>query len=156
MARAGGLDRGRQAFARQSWAAAWDELSAADRDAAVGPEDLERLAVTAYLVGRHDDSAELWERLHRELLRDGRVERAARSAFWLAFGLLNRGEQARGTGWIARAARLLDEAGRDDCVERGYVLFPDALRRYQEGDHRPRWRPSGGSPRSAGASATPT
>jgi DNA-binding CsgD family transcriptional regulator len=136
MARAGGLDRGREAFARQAWAAAWDELSAADREVPLGPEDLQRLAVTAYLVGRDDDSALLWERLHRELLRDGQVELAARSAFWLAFGLLNRGEHARGAGWIARAARLLEEAGRDDCVERGYLLFPEALRRFHEGDNR--------------------
>jgi tetratricopeptide (TPR) repeat protein len=92
--------------------------------------------VTAYLVGRDGQSAELWERLHRELLRDGEVERAARSAFWLAFGLLNRGELARGGGWIARAGRLLDEAGCADCVERGYLLFPQALRCFDEGDNQ--------------------
>ena len=136
MARAGRLDRGRQAFAEQAWAAAWDELSAADRETPLGPADLERLAVTAYLVGRDDDSADLWERRHRELLRDGQVDPAARSAFWLAFGLLNRGEHARGAGWVARATRLLDEAGHDDCVERGYLLFPDTLRRSHEGEHR--------------------
>jgi DNA-binding CsgD family transcriptional regulator len=134
MTTAGGLDRGRESFARQAWATAYAELAAADRDAPLGPEDLQRLAVTAYLVGRDDESAELWERLHRELLRDGQVERAARSAFWLAFGLLNRGEAARGGGWIARAGRLLDEAGRGDCVERGYLLVPEALRRMAAGE----------------------
>jgi hypothetical protein len=103
MTTAGGLDLGRESFARQAWATAYAELAAADRDAPLGPEDLQRLAVAAYLVGRDDESAELWERLHRELLCDGQVERAARSAFWLAFGLLNRGEAALGCGWIARA-----------------------------------------------------
>jgi tetratricopeptide (TPR) repeat protein len=62
------------------------------------------------------------------------VERAVRCAFWLAFGLLNRGEQARGGGWIARARRLLDE-GRRDCVERGYLLLPVALQCIVESDH---------------------
>jgi hypothetical protein len=99
MTTAGGLDLGRESFARQAWATAYAELAAADRDAPPGPEDLQRLAVAAYLVGRDDESAELWERLHRELLR------AARSAFWLAFGLLNRGEAALDGGWIARAGR---------------------------------------------------
>jgi DNA-binding NarL/FixJ family response regulator len=134
MTTAGGLDRGRESFARQAWATAYAELAAADRDAPLGPEDLQRLAVTAHLVGRDDESAELWERLHRELLRDGQVERAARSAFWLAFGLLNRGEAALGGGWIARAGRLLDEAGCGDCVERGYLLVPEALRRMAAGE----------------------
>ena len=134
MTTAGGLDRGRESFARQAWATAYAELAAVDRAAPLGPEDLQRLAVTAHLVGRDDESAELWERLHRELLRDGQVERAARSAFWLAFGLLNRGEAALGGGWIARAGRLLDEAGCGDCVERGYLLVPEALRRMAAGE----------------------
>src|SRR5207344_2173183 len=36
---------------------------------------------------------------------------------------LFRGELARGTGWFARAQRLLESFGRD-CVERGYLLIP--------------------------------
>jgi DNA-binding CsgD family transcriptional regulator len=63
----------------------------------------------------------------------GGVERAARCAFWLAFGLLNRGELARAGGWLARARRLLDD-GHLDCVEQGYLLLPVALERLAEGD----------------------
>lgn len=118
---------------RQAWAGAYADLSAADREAPLEPEDLERLAVAAYLVGRDDDSADLWERVHRELLSQGEVEHAAGCAFWLAFGLLNRGELARGSGWLARARRLLDD-GERDCVERGYLLVPVALRCIDEGD----------------------
>jgi hypothetical protein len=43
MATAGGLERGRESFARQTWATAYAELSAADRGAPLGPEDLQRL-----------------------------------------------------------------------------------------------------------------
>ena len=43
----------------------------------------------------------------------GDVDRAARRAFWIGFGLLFRGEPVRGGGWLARAARHADEAGRD-------------------------------------------
>jgi hypothetical protein len=44
------LDRGRESFARRAWADAFVQLSAADRETSLGPEDLERLATAAYLV----------------------------------------------------------------------------------------------------------
>src|SRR5690606_14226049 len=97
------------------------------------PEDLERLATAAYLTGRDEESAGLLERAHRAYLHRSDVERAARCAFWLAFGLLNRGEHARGGGWLARAHRLLDEA-RLPCAVQGLLLLPEGLRRLAEGD----------------------
>ena len=127
------LDRGRASFERQAWADAFDKLSAADRETPLAPEDLELLAKAAYLVGRDADRDEVLARAHREWLRLGGAERAARCAFWLAFGLLNRGELARGGGWLARARRLLDD-GQLDCVEQGYLLIPLALQRFAEGD----------------------
>ncbi|HKE97436.1 MAG TPA: LuxR C-terminal-related transcriptional regulator [Actinomycetes bacterium] len=127
------LDRGRASFERRAWTDAFDTLSAADREAPLAPEDLERLAMAAYLVGRDADRDEVLTRAHQEWLRRGGAERAARCAFWLAFGLLNRGELARAGGWLARARRLLDE-GQLDCVEQGYLLLPVALQRFAEGD----------------------
>ena len=61
------------------------------------------------------------------------MERAVRCAFWLAIGLFNRGEIARGGGWVARARRLLDDL-QQDCVEQGYLLYPVGLQRLVEGD----------------------
>ena len=61
------------------------------------------------------------------------MARAARCAFWLAFGLLNNGDLARGGGWVDRAQRLLDDAGLE-CVEQGYLRYPVALRAIFEGD----------------------
>lgn len=127
------VDRGRVAFDRSLWGEAVAQLSAADRDAALSPEDLERLAVAAHLVGEDEASAAAWERAHRQLLDRGEVTRAVRSAFWLVFGLASRGEMARGGGWLARAQRLLDDHGLD-CVERGYLLVPVATRTMKEGD----------------------
>jgi DNA-binding NarL/FixJ family response regulator len=127
------LDRGRASFERRAWADAFDKLSAADRETPLAPEDLELLAKAAYLVGRDADRDEVLARAHQEWLRLGGAERAARCAFWLAFGLLNRGELARGGGWLARARRLLDD-GQLDCVEQGYLLIPLALQRFAEGD----------------------
>lgn len=127
------LDRGRQSFRRQSWGDAYAQLSAADRENALEPEDLERLATAAYLIGKDLDSADTWIRAHQVFLSQGAVERAARCAFWLAFGLLNKGERARGGAWIARARRLLAD-GHDNCVEHGYLLLPIALQAIGAGD----------------------
>ena len=88
----------------------------------LAPEDLERLATAAYLLGRDADSIDIWARAHHDLLRRGDLERAARCAFWLFFILLKKGELVRGGGWVARARRLLDD-GQHDCVEQGYLLW---------------------------------
>jgi DNA-binding CsgD family transcriptional regulator len=133
MTTADALARGRESFGRRAWADAFAQLSAADRGSPLEPEDLERLATTAYLIGRDDDGVDAGARAHQEFLRRGEVERAVRCAFWLALGLLNRGEVARGSGWIARARRLLDD-GQLDCVEQGYLLWPVALQNLVEGD----------------------
>ena len=127
------LDRGRDAFRRNAWLDAHAHLSTADRDNVLEPDDLERLATAAYLVGKDTDSTDAWTRAHQGFLGRGDVERAARCAFWLAFGLLNHGERARGGAWIARARRLLDDP-QHDCVEQGYLLLPVALEYLTKGD----------------------
>jgi DNA-binding CsgD family transcriptional regulator/tetratricopeptide (TPR) repeat protein len=63
----------------------------------------------------------------------GDAVRATRCAFWIAFGLLNSGELARGGGWVSRAQRLLDEAGLD-CVEHGHLRYAGALQAIFSGD----------------------
>jgi DNA-binding NarL/FixJ family response regulator len=127
------LARGREAFLRRDWADVVAELSAADREAPLGPEDLERLASAIYLAGGDDDSVEVWERAHHELLRRGDLLRAVRCAGWLVFVLLVGGESARAGGWLARARRLLDDGPRD-CAERGHLLVPEAFQRAFAGD----------------------
>ena len=77
--------RGRESFGNRAWGAAFAELSAADREAPLEPDDLERLATVAYLVGRDEDSAAAWERAHHELLSAGDV--AARRPLRVLAGL---------------------------------------------------------------------
>ena len=127
------LDRGRDSVGRQAWREAHEQLVAADRDAPLELEDLELLAVAAYLVGRDGDSAQAWARAHEECLRRGDAARAARCAIWLAFGLVNRGEVVRAGGWLARARRLLDDH-QLDCVEQGYLLGMAGMQSMAEGD----------------------
>jgi hypothetical protein len=52
--------------------------------------------------------------------------------FLVTFGLLFTGETARAGGWLTRAERLLDQRG--DCVERGFLLVPNAYRCWDDGD----------------------
>ena len=125
--------RGRECFGRRAWADAFAALSAADRAASLEPEDVERLAMAAYLIGRDEESVGAWERAHHAHLSRGDVERAARCAGWLVFVLLNGGEFARAGGWLARARRLVDEIGHD-CAEQGHLLVPAAFQHAVEGD----------------------
>ncbi len=77
------LDRGRDAYERKAWATASDELTAAAELTPLDADDLELLAVAAYLAGRDDDSAAALEKAHQEHLRRGDPSRAARCGFWL-------------------------------------------------------------------------
>ena len=127
------LDLAREAFASQAWTASYDALTDASGRAPLAAEDLERLAVTCQLLGYDEASDDAWARAHHEYLRRSDLQGAARSAFWLGFGLIDRGEFARGGGWLARAERALDHHD-GDCVERGYLLIPAGLQAMEEGD----------------------
>jgi ATP/maltotriose-dependent transcriptional regulator MalT len=127
------LSLGRDAFDRQAWSRAYEHLSVAAANEPLEVDDLERLAACAYLSGRSHESSEVWADAHQQSVRIGEVARAARSAFWLAFSLLNSGEIERGGGWVDRAQRLLDDE-RLECVERGYVRYAAALRAIFSGD----------------------
>jgi len=133
MARDDALRRGRESFERRAWREARALLSAADRESPLEPHDLERLATAAYLAGEDAHSTDLWPRAHHGFLARGDAERAARCAFWLAFQLLNRGEAALGSGWLARARRVLDDGGQQ-CVVHGYLLLPDGIRHIGSGN----------------------
>ncbi|MFG2982237.1 LuxR C-terminal-related transcriptional regulator [Streptomyces sp. NPDC048258] len=108
-------------------------LSEADRHEPLGPEDLERLALAAHLIGKAPESDDLWTRAHHAWLTRDDVPRAVRCVFWLGLDLVLSGEWARAAGWTARARRLLD-AGQADCVEEGYLLALEGLRSYLAGD----------------------
>ena len=127
------LGRARTSFAQRTWADSCRLFAAADRDAPLEPEDLERHAVAAYLTGRDDESEALWARAHQMFLDRGDAEGAARAAGWLGFGLLHRGARAPASGWLARAERILDEAQLDSVI-RGYLLIPTAIHHIVQGN----------------------
>jgi DNA-binding CsgD family transcriptional regulator len=127
------LAAGRAAYARQAWDDAWRALCLADRAAPLAVEDLERLAMSAYLTSRDEDYLRLLNRAHHACLDSGDGVRAARAAFWLGLRLAFRGETGPASGWFRRAERMLRHEGRA-CVEEGYLLLPIAEQRLQSGD----------------------
>lgn len=135
MTTAGALDRGRQAFGTQAWSEAYAQLHAADQETPLEPDDLLSLALASILTGRDEESDAVLARAHEQFLARGEVARAAQSAIWLGMSLLNVQEIVRGSAWIARAERLLDDAGLD-CVERGWLLLPRARQLLVHGDVR--------------------
>ncbi len=133
MTAADALDRGRESFGRQAWGNAFAQLSAKDRERPLEAEDLERLAVAAYMVGKDDNCAEAWTRAHHLYLRRRDSAAASRCAFWQACGLYFKGEMAPAMGWVARGRHVL-EAAEEDCVEQGWLLFLTALPIMFQGD----------------------
>ena len=127
------LDHGRRSFGAGLWRSAYDRLSAADGESPLGPEDLERLAVAAYLTGAEAASVAAWTRAYRAWVGQAELPRAARCGFWLSHNLLLAGDAAQSRGWLSRVQRLLDDR-RLDCVERGYLLVVSGLYAFAAGD----------------------
>jgi len=126
------LDRGRVAFHQKRWGDAFAELSAADRESTLDPDDLVLLGTAAHLTGRDDAAVDIVARVQSGFVQQGRPERAARYAIEACMLLMNRGDMAQAGAWHARAARLLED-GRD-CAEKGWVILPTALQHLFGGD----------------------
>jgi DNA-binding CsgD family transcriptional regulator len=121
------VEAGRAAFERRAWRYAYEKLNAAREDGWLDVSDLERLAVCAFLLAE-PSATDAWSAAHYEALRAGETAKAVRCAFWLAYVLLDRGELHQSEGWLARAAKLIDESGRES-VEPGYLLITQGLGR---------------------------
>jgi len=133
MAAADRAKRAHGSFERRAWGDAFDQLTAAHREGQLDAEDLERLAVAAYMVGSDEVCEEAWVAAHHVWLGGGEAERAAGCAFWQALGLFFRGDLAPAMGWVARGGRLLEERRRES-VEQAWLRMLTALPRLFEGD----------------------
>lgn len=129
--RLGVLEQARASFAQRSWREAYEKFTTADATTPLGLDDVESLALAAYLSGRDEESTLAWTRAHYEAARHD-PQRAARSAVLIGSGLMFRGEAAPALGWFARGARVLEGAG--DCAEHGWLLIWNAYARMWGGD----------------------
>jgi DNA-binding CsgD family transcriptional regulator len=127
------LVAGREAFERREWAVARDRLTGATD---LGADDLETLALAAYLSGDHDTCLGAWQRAFRMRQDSGQTGLAFRDAFWIAFVLDSTGHESVAEGWVARATGLLgsDADGNDVVVERGYLDIHALYRHLHRGE----------------------
>jgi DNA-binding CsgD family transcriptional regulator len=126
------LEKGREAFRKRAWGAAFSQLSEADRQTPLAPEYLSELSQAALLIGKDAEGVSLLARAHQAFMDCGAIQPAARCAFWLGFISLLNGEVAKGSGWLSRAGRLL--ADQPDCCEKGYLLVAEAYGLFRAGD----------------------
>ncbi len=127
------LGEARTAYDDGRWADAYAGFGrAADKGSELDADDLGRFARAAYLTGRDEECVSHLEAAFRLHDRAGRADAAAEAAFWAGFTLMNRGETARGGGWLARAEQTLGDS--PECAVHGLLMLPHALERLRAGD----------------------
>jgi DNA-binding CsgD family transcriptional regulator len=127
------LDLGRAAYDDRRWRDAVDNLTHADRESGLPPEDLERLATATILIGQATEGIDILVRAHQKYLAAADLLAAAQCAGWIGMQWMNTGEQARSSGWFARAERLVSEYA-EPCAVEGFLLVPMALGALYGGD----------------------
>lgn len=120
------VSRARDAFVARRWSDALEGFEAAEAEGSLAPEDLERVATAAHLVGAERRSIDAWGQAYRGHLDGGAIGRAVRCAFKVGMALITAGDEAQGGGWLARGHRLLP-AVPDDAPEHVLMRFPTGL-----------------------------
>jgi DNA-binding NarL/FixJ family response regulator len=105
-----GVGEARAAFEARAWRRAFDLFAAVDT---LSDEDLDRYAVAAMLVGRMEDYHAIRERAYEQALQRGDLLGAAGAALWTGMQRMVSGDVVVGGGWLARAARLVEQDGTD-------------------------------------------
>ncbi len=105
-----GVGEARRAYDARAWARAFELFAAADR---LDGEDLDRYAVAAMLLGRLEEYYAIRERAYEQALAQGDLLGAAAAALWSGMQRMVAGDVVIGGGWLARAARLVEEDGTD-------------------------------------------
>ncbi|HET6967406.1 MAG TPA: helix-turn-helix transcriptional regulator, partial [Ornithinibacter sp.] len=115
------------------WATAHARLAALDT-AELDDDDLLALGTASFMAGDRDACARALEEAYRRHVDRGEVLAAVRDTFWL--GLLHDsvGDAAVGGGWVARGARLLQDAD-PDAVEHGYLAVHEMYRHIGAGEY---------------------
>ena len=125
-------DAGRDAFARHAWRQAFETLSHAQQEQPLSVEDVERLAESAWWIGRIDECIAARERAYAAYMDQGKPGSAAAVAVRLAEDFFRRQAKSLGNGWLKRAERLLQDV--PECMEHGALLRLHAVLALDEGD----------------------
>lgn len=106
------LAEARAAYVDRAWQQAYDGFAAAEAAGTLDAEDYDRFAVAAHLLARLPDYFAIRERAYHALLATDPLA-AAEAALWHGMQKMVQGDIAEGSGWIARAARIIAEDGTD-------------------------------------------
>ena len=125
---------GRSAIDARRWREGYDLLAAAAASGELPPEDLELLAWSAYLTDEIAQVVPILERAYAGYVAAGNNERAAAVAVQLAheYGSVRR-QKAVGSGWLARAERLLQD--EPEGIAHGYLALERGLGAVQAHDY---------------------
>lgn len=115
------LAEARAAYRQRQWPRAHAVYSSVGRSAELTPEDSAALADSAWWLGRVDDSVAAGCAAFSGFLAAGRAREAAMAAVGVAVNHFLRGDGATGSGWVAHAARLLED--EPECPEHGYLIY---------------------------------
>jgi len=131
------LDRvedGRRAIRERRWREGFDLLSAASRETELEPDALEELAWASYFTDEIAEAVPILERAFAGYHAAGENARAANVAVQLAheYGSV-RLQRAIGSGWIARAERLLQ--GEPEGPAHGYLALQRGLEALKAHDY---------------------
>jgi len=118
-----GIERARDAVARESWAEAYAML----RDiqpSLLAPRDLEGLADATWWLSKVDESIAARQKAYAGYAAEGNDPRAAFMAGRLAIEHFDRGEPAVAMGWLMKAQRHLSD--QPESVEHGFLALVQA------------------------------
>lgn len=128
------VEEARELIKQRRWREGYALLSAAASDSELAPEDLELLAWSSYLTDEVAQVVSFLERAFAGYLAAGNNARAAHVAVQLAheYGSV-RLQKAVGSGWLARAQRLLEN--EPEGLPHGYLALQRGLEALKANDH---------------------
>jgi class 3 adenylate cyclase len=118
---------GREAARRRSWHEAYELLSAASAEGALGPEDLLLLGELSHWSGHGEEAVGRFEQAFQGFLEAGEPLRAAFVTTMLSHDYAGLLQPAAAQGWMSRGKRLLENA--PEAPEHGYWAVEQALRK---------------------------
>jgi serine/threonine protein kinase len=113
------LGAGLRAVEKNDWQEAFDALSAADAEVPLGPAHLERLAESAWWIGKSEACIKARERAYAQYVEEGNLNSAASVAIAVAEDYFHKLSMSVGHGWLQRAQRHLDTL--PESIEHGWM-----------------------------------
>ncbi len=113
---------GVQLLENAQWEAARDSFEAALREEET-PEARDGLGFALWFLGRIEEGIADRERAFDGFVREGRCDKAARTAAWVSHQYLLAGRASAARGWLSRAERALEDK---QCEGRGWVAVERA------------------------------